>query len=376
MRVLITGGGTGGHVTPALAIAENIKQNEKEFEIAFVGTKNGIENRLVGAEGYKIYHVKVKGIRRSLSPANIVALFYAVKSPHDAKKIIKEFKPDVVIGTGGYVCWPILKAASKMHIPTMVHESNAIPGLAVKMLQNHVNCILTNFEQTKDLLEQKHKVVCVGNPTKSAFLGYNTESARKAANIPDNIKKVIVSCGGSLGAERVNEAMLEVMRSVAERPDVMHIHATGKCGYDEFMEKAKHAGITECNNIRIFDFIDNMPIYISAADLVVSRAGAITVSELALAKKPAVLIPSPNVVDNHQFKNAKLLADAKAAVMLEERNIIEGTAEKLVLDMLEDDILLKTLSSNIAQFAREDANRLILHEIRSCIETYKKLVRK
>ncbi len=364
MKVLITGGGTGGHVTPALAIAENIKQNERGSEIAFVGTKNGIENRLVSAEGYKMYHVKVKGIRRSLSPSNISALFYALKSPIDAKKIINEFAPDVVIGTGGYVCWPILKAAAKLKIPTMVHESNAIPGLAVKMLQGNIDSILTNFEQTKNLIDAKEKVICVGNPTKNAFSRYTKEAARNEVDVPNNIKKVIVSFGGSLGAERVNDAMLEVMRSVAEEPDIMHIHATGRREYDEFISRVRGAGLSDCKNIKVFDFIYNMPAYISAADLVISRAGAITISELALSKKPCVLIPSPNVVDNHQYKNAKLLSDAHAAIMLEERNIIDGTASKLVLDLLADGEMLTTLSKNISKFARADANELIFKEIK------------
>ena len=192
MRVLLTGGGTGGHVNPALAIADIIKKNQPDSEIAFVGTKNGIENKLVGKEGYKMYHIEIQGIRRSLSLSNIKTAYYVMVSPHRAKKIIKEFKPDIVIGTGGYVCWPTLRAAASMGLPTMVHESNALPGVAVKQLQGKIDKILTNFEATAELLTAKEKIVNVGNPLRNKYGRLTREQARRELGIPEDIKFLIL----------------------------------------------------------------------------------------------------------------------------------------------------------------------------------------
>ena len=229
MRVLITGGGTGGHVNPALAIANTIKQNDPDAVIAYVGTKRGIENKLVPKAGYPMYYVDVKGIKRSLSPSNIKAAYLALTSPIKAKKIIREFKPDIVVGTGGYVSWPVVKAASQMGIPTALHESNAIAGVAVKMLQKSVDRIYLNFEKTGESLScDRAKLMKVGNPILGGFSSMTREEARKKLGIPDKYKYVILSYAGSMGAEKVNDAVLCLMREfTSKHPEVYHIHATG-----------------------------------------------------------------------------------------------------------------------------------------------------
>lgn len=372
MRVLMTGGGTGGHVNPALAIAKIIKENIPDSEIAFVGTERGIENRLVPRAGYKLYHVNIQGIRRSLSPANIKTAFLVLSAPRKARRIIEEFKPDIVIGTGGYVCWPALKAAAQMGIPTAVHESNAIAGVAVKQLKDKVDLIMTNFAATAEGLDAKAKVVRVGNPMNGDFGLCERAEARRRLGIPEHIKTVIVSFGGSLGAQKLNEAVLEVMKEFSsKRADVMHIHASGRAGAEAVKAEAAKLGLDKKENISISEYIYDMPDVMAAADLVICRAGAMTLSEVAMSRRAAIIIPSPNVTDNHQYKNAKVLSDAGAAVLLRESEL-DGGKElvKKVAELVESSAARAEMEKWVATFAEPEAGRLIYREI--CTLTDKK----
>lgn len=364
MRVLMTGGGTGGHVYPALAIAETIKRNVPDAEIAFVGTERGIENRLVPAEGYHLYHVKIQGLRRSLSPANLKTAYLVLTSPRRAREILREFKPDLVIGTGGYVCWPLLRAAASLGIPTMVHESNALPGVAVRQLQGKVDVILTNFEQTEQLLKAKEKIVHVGNPLRGGCESLNREEARRKLKIPDSIRFVVLSFGGSLGAQRINEAAVGLMRSFAkEREDVMQIHVGGTRGYENAQRLFSAYGLERNERLVLREYLYDMPLYMAAADLVICRAGAMTLTELATMKKAAVLIPSPNVTDNHQYRNAKVLADAGAARLVEEAEYREEDFDTLVRGLYENEEARRTMSDAIGTFAAQDVEKRIYEEI-------------
>lgn len=364
MRVLMTGGGTGGHVNPAIAIADTIKAHIPDAEIAFVGTKRGIENKLVPAAGYELYHVDVRGFRRSLSPANIRAAFLALVSPLAAKKIVKKFRPDVVIGTGGYVSWPLIVAASRLGIPSAVHESNAVPGLAVRKLVPYVDRIFVNFEVTGKALGAPEKTMHVGSPLRSDFGMIPKSEARAKLGLPDACRRYIVSFGGSLGAERVNAAMIELMRDyLTAYPDIYCTHACGAGGYAETKKAFDDAGLGKFPNLELVEYIYDMPVRMAAADLVISRSGAITLSELAAAKKAAILIPSPNVTDNQQYKNAKVLADADGAVLIEEKDLDAGRICRETAAILENPARLHTLEKNIAAFAVPDANEIIFREI-------------
>ncbi len=363
MRVLLTGGGTGGHVYPALAIASVIKQNNPDAEIAFVGTPNGIENKLVGAAGYKIYHVEVKGFRRSLSLKNFMALYLALVSPQKAKKIIKEFKPDIVIGTGGYVSWPILVAASKLGVPSAVHESNAVPGVTVRKLASYVDRVYVNYEESIKLLSHQEKVLRVGCPLRLDFEAIDKKSARRTLGIPDD-SKVILSFGGSLGAEQVNFAMLDFMEDyVAKHPEVTHIHATGSIEWEIAKGIFKNKKLDKCDNIRFVEYINDMPLQMAAADVVVCRSGANAVSELALLKKAALFIPSPNVTDNQQFKNANAIALRGGALLIEEKDITREKITEMISSLLSDDAKRASLGENIYEFACPDANKKIYEDI-------------
>ena len=364
MRVLMTGGGTGGHVNPALAIAATIKKNIPDAEIAFVGTPKGMENKLVGKEGYKMYHVDIQGIRRSLSPSNIKTAWLALVSPIRAKKIVKEFKPDVVIGTGGYVCWPILVAASRMGVATAIHESNAVPGVATKRLENYCDKIFLNFKDTADHLKNKQKLIHVGNPLRASFETYDRDRAREELGIDDNTEKVIVSYGGSLGAHAINMTMLEYMDKYAKHhPEIRVIHAAGSREYDAVKAEFASRGLDKYPHLELLEYIYNMPVVMSAADLVISRAGAMTVSELSLKGKNCILVPSPNVTNNHQYKNAKVLADADAAILIKESEYDADRMNAEIEALFSDPVRCKRMSDDIRTFALSDANKRIYDEI-------------
>ncbi len=362
MRVLVSGGGTAGHINPALAIADKIKAEQPDSVIEYVGTPTGMENQLVPKAGYKIHGVAVRGFKRKLSLDNIDAAVKAFTSVSKAKKIIKEFKPDIVIGTGGYVCWPVMKAAAKMGVPTAIHESNAVPGVATKMLSKMVDKIMISFESTKDYFNcDRTKFVLTGNPVSEKILKADKAEMRKKLGIPDD-KVVILSAGGSLGARRINEAVFHLINEYSVKDDgVFHFHATGRGGFEEQAELYAKAGFERAdedslvkNNVAVMRYIYNMPEVLACADVVICRAGAMTLSEIAAMKKSAVIIPSPNVTNNHQYKNAKVLADGDAATLIEEKEL---TGELLLekVKMYADDVMLREMTGeNIKKFAVYD----------------------
>ncbi len=370
MKVLLTGGGTAGHINPALAIAEIVKQNAPGSEIAFVGIRGGREDDLVPREGYPLHYVKSMGIKRSLSLSNIKALFLAVYSPYakQTTEILDRFQPDIVIGTGGYACWPIMAAAVRRGIPTALHESNALPGLAVRRLQKKVDRIWINFEHTANRLSVSKNVVCVGNPLRSGFGLCEKAQARARLGIQTD-EFFVLSFGGSGGAEEMNKAAVELMHRFGTRKGYRHLHAAGARDYANTQSLFEAAGLSEFENCVVKDYIYDMPLQMAAADLVISRAGAMTLSELARMGKTAILVPSPNVTDNHQFINAKTLSDANAAILVEESELSGGALTDAVEKLLDGRIVAAELEKNICSFADRDANRLIWQEITELLKT-------
>ncbi len=378
MRVLVTGGGTGGHVNPALAIANTIRQNDPTAEIAYVGTKRGIESKLVPAAGYPLYFVEIQGVRRRLSLSNLKTAYLALTSPGRAKKLLKEFRPDLVIGTGGYVSWPVVKAAAAMGIPTALHESNAVAGMAVKMLSHKVDRVYLNFAETAAELKRKDNILHVGNPLLHTFASLTKEEARRHLGIPEKYKYCILSYGGSMGAERLNAAVLRLMRDfTANHPEVFHLHATGSIEQELCGQWYKEMGLQRFENIRLVEYIYDMPYQMAAADLVICRAGAMTVSELSMSGKCALFIPSPNVTNNHQYKNAKVLADAGAALLFEEKELeatdagpMTAKVEALLSDAGANE--RARLCENIRTFAMPDANKRIYLDLLSLVKEKQK----
>lgn len=369
MKVLMTGGGTGGHVNPAIAIADKIMEKEPGSNIAFVGTPRGIENKLVPAAGYKLYHIDIRGLRRSLSVSNFRTVYLMAVSQIKARRLIRDFNPDIVVGTGGYVCWPLVNAASKMNIPTVLHESNAVPGVAVKLLQNKVDRIYVNFEATLSKLSHPERAKRVGNPLRGHFGELTKEQARAKLGYNNKYRYVILSCGGSMGAERVNEEVLKLMRDYTSKDAaVKHIHATGSIEYEASKAVFQKYGLDKCPNLELCEYIYDMPLKMTAADLVISRAGAITLSELAVQRKPCILIPSPNVTDNHQYKNAKVLGDAGASLVFEESELGDGILTDAVKQLLPDRKRLHEMSDSISSFAVRDCADLLYSELRGLID--------
>lgn len=364
MKVIVTGGGTGGHVNPAIAIANTIKKNIPGAEITFVGTEKGIENRLVPKEGYPLYHVNIQGLKRRLTPSNIKTLVLAYTSVFKAKKLLKSFAPDLVVGTGGYVSWPVVKAASEMGIPSALHESNAVPGFAVRMLEKHVDKIFVNFDETLKYLKRPQKAVRVGNPIRGEFCAADREEARRALGIKGKYRFFILSCGGSMGAEPINDAVFTLMRDyIANHPEILHIHASGSLEYAAAKAKFAEYGLDGVKNAQLVEYIYDMPQKMAAADLVVNRAGAITLSELAVLAKPCILIPSPYVTDNHQYKNAKVLADAGAALLIEEKELAGGALERGISSLIGDKAKMVEMAKNIGKFAVHDASERIFNDL-------------
>ena len=362
MRVLMTGGGTAGHINPALAIAAKIKQEQPDAEILFVGAEGRMETRLVPAAGYEIRTMDVRGFQRRLSMKNIgrniSAAVHAVTAGADCARILKEFQPDIAIGTGGYVSGPILRKAAKMGIPVVVHESNAFPGVTVKMLAKVAAAVLISDESARQYLPESARVIVTGNPLRPDFLCLDRETARRQLGVDS--RPLVLSVGGSLGAECMNRTMAEVLARSHANGGIQHIHATGRGGWETTCRQLETLGVPlEADGIRVREYIDDMPRCMAAADLVISRCGAMTLSELPAAGKPSILIPSPNVAENHQYYNAMALVDRGAAVCIEEKNLtadsLWDTMQKLVLSPER----LKEMGENAKKAAIFDASARI-----------------
>ncbi len=362
MRVIFSGGGTAGHVTPAIAIAEALIEKEKNCEILFIGREGGEENKAVEDRGFPIETLRIKGFERKINFTNIKNVFVAINALNKAKSIIKDFSPDVVIGTGGYVCWPVLKSAAKLGIPTVIHESNASPGLVTKLLAPKCSRVLLNLKGSEKEFRRKDNIRIVGNPVREDFFSLNKGTARKKLGIKKN-EFLICSFGGSGGAEKLNEIMIELMYSHSTKNKrLKHVHSAGKRYFDEI--KKAHPELTRgYNGCLIKPYIDDMPSYILAADIVISRCGAMTLAELSAAGSVAILIPSPNVTNNHQYKNALLATENSAAVMIEEKNLNLRRILDEIKRLESDSATRKTLSENMTLLCNRNSKNDIADEI-------------
>ncbi len=363
MKILFAGGGTAGHINPALAVAGYIKEKHPNAEIFYIGTANKLESRLVPEKGYDFRTIDVAGFQRSLSPKSIVENISVVKKALGAfdkcKKLLKEINPDVVVGTGGYVSGPVLKTAQKMGFKTAIHEQNAFPGVTTKMLCQGANTVMLAMPEAEKHLKLNKKPVITGNPIRSELLKVTKEEARKKLGL-DN-RPLILSFGGSLGAAKINEAVTELIKWHNRSGKFYHIHATGKFGYED-MKKAL-SDISLADEIDIREYISDMDICMAAADLVICRAGAITLGELQALAKPAILIPSPYVAENHQFHNAMTLKRSGAAQLLEEKDLSGDSLISAVEMLIENKPKLEKMSNASKKNAIIDANERIYEEI-------------
>ena len=376
MRVIFAGGGTAGHINPALAIAGYLKEKQPDTEILYIGNKGGMEERLVPNAGFEFASIHVSGFKRSFSPKalkdNIQTVCRAISATSASKKIIKEFNPDICIGTGGYVSGPVLKGAHELGIPILIHEQNAFPGVANKMLSTKAEAVMLAIEDARKHMKEGCNFIVTGNPVRREILLADKAQSRKELGLDE--RPVVLSFGGSLGAQRVNEACAYIIARSGKDGKYQHIHAYGQYGH-WFPDLVKKMGtdISQCSNLDIREYIDNMPVCLAAADVVVCRAGAITISEIQAQGKPAVFIPSPNVAENHQYHNAMALVNKNAGELIEESELTGELLAEKVDKIVSDKQKLAEYSENARKMAIIDANERIYKVI---TETYNKASKK
>ncbi|MGN1002994.1 MAG: UDP-N-acetylglucosamine--N-acetylmuramyl-(pentapeptide) pyrophosphoryl-undecaprenol N-acetylglucosamine transferase [Oscillospiraceae bacterium] len=356
MKLIFTCGGTAGHINPALGVAGKLKSLLPDTEILFVGAEGMMETELVPREGFSIETVKISNISRSLSPAGLKHNLQTIKnvfgSTKKAREIIRSFQPDAVIGTGGYVCYPVIKAAHRLGVPTLVHESNAVPGLTTKMLAGLTDCVMVGFEEAKKNYPPKTNVVFTGTPVRPDFLsGLTPDQAKARLGLPAG-EKLVLSVWGSLGSDHMNGVMADFIPLAAQRKDFRLIHSAGKRGYPR-LSQAIQGKTAENTDVRAY--IYDMPLVMAAADLILCRSGASTLGELTALGRPALLVPSPNVTNNHQEKNARVLADAGAAVLLTEGSFTAESLYETVCDLLRDEKRLRAMSAAMSAAGRRDS---------------------
>jgi UDP-N-acetylglucosamine--N-acetylmuramyl-(pentapeptide) pyrophosphoryl-undecaprenol N-acetylglucosamine transferase len=374
MKVVFACAGTGGHINPAIAMANIILENEPNSKVLFIGTENGLENDMVKNAGFQIKHIRNGKILRSFTLKNVKALFNAYLGIGDSKKILKDFNPDVVIGTGGYICVPVMSAAKKLKIPYILHESNAFPGISVKLLAKNASKVLIGFKDAAKRIKVKTEIVYTGTPTK--FSKKDIERLDKLACLKkiglENVNKkiVLVTCG-SQGALKINNVVLEMVKKTLSEK-VFVVLVTGNKNYDQIIKDKnsieKEININLDKYIKIEKFVFNMDEMYKVADLCVTRSGALTITELAIAGKPSILIPLPYAAENHQFFNAKVLEDINAAVIIEEKDLNEDLLYNNIINIFESNKAYE-MEKNIAKIANEKVS----DNIYMCIkETLKK----
>ena len=372
MNILFTCGGTAGHVNPAVALARIFQDKHPGCRVLFVGADGGMETRLVPKEGYPIRTVTITNFHRSLAPADIVhnlgTLVNMQRSKKQARAILDEFQPDLVVGTGGYASFPVVNEAAHRGIPTAVHESNAVPGLTTKALSKVVDRVMVGFEESRSHYDDPSKVVVTGTPVRGDFFRFTREQAREKLGFTDQ-RPLLLSYWGSLGAEVMNCQMAEcIALECRDGAPFHHIHGAGR-DYRAVLDALQGSGLADHPEVDVREYIYDMPLVMAAADLVLCRAGASTISELTAIAKPSILVPSPNVTANHQEKNARVLADQGAAVLLLEKDCqgdaLYEQADGLLRDRPRREEMVRALNS----MAVPDAGEKIYQTLREVMET-------
>lgn len=368
MKFLFATGGTAGHINPALAVASYIRDNYKDAEIMFIGTADHMESRLVPNAGFAFKTIEINGFKRSFSPkaivANVKTVFKLVKSEQESKKIIRDFAPDVVIGFGGYVSGPVLQEAAKLHIPCCVHEQNAYPGITNKQLAKQVDRVMLTVEDAAKHLDCKNEPTVTGLPVRGELLNKSKKSAREELSVPDG-KYLVLSFGGSLGAAPLNDSMFDILLRHADDGSVYHIHSVGTNGaeyLDKFVEKGFERvsdTVVRKETVEVRKYIDNMDVCMAAADLVVGRAGASSLSEIEAMGKASILIPSPYVAENHQFHNAMALVNRNAARIIEEKDLTAESLSNMIDSLLSSQEQLFEIEKNAKSMAVLDSRERI-----------------
>ena len=371
MKILFAAGGTGGHINPALATAGEIRERYPDAEILFVGTKDKMEAKLVPAAGFDFTTIKISGFQRKLSIENIIrnlkTIFYLLFCTFSVKKILKKFKPDVVVGFGGYVSGPVVRTAAKMGIPTAIHEQNAYPGITNKTLAKIVDKVMLTAEEAEKYMQCKNPPAVTGLPVRGEMLRADRDFARAKLGIRDD-QKLILSMGGSLGAMTINNAMVDLITDNYKNENLYFIHAMGQYGLwvpDKLKENGVDIG---AKNLELREYISDMDVCMPAADVVVCRAGASSLSELQALGKASILVPSPNVAENHQYHNAMALVNKGAALIIEEKELTKEKMQSLFESLVNDDANRLSIEANAKAMAAIDAKEKIADIVLSLVK--------
>ena len=377
MKVIIAAAGTAGHINPGIAIANKIKKEEKDSKIIFIGTTRGLENDLVPRAGYELKTIDAYGLSKKISIENLKKMYKTLKGFGEAKKIIKEFKPDIVIGTGGYICGATITVAKKYKIPTLLHESNAFPGKAVKLLAKKTDTILVSFKDAIPRIKNAKKIVYTGTPIKIKKREYTINEKIKIIEEVklSETKPIVLVFGGSQGAQKINEAIIEIIQN-KKNTKYQILWATGPKQYDivkEILEK-KGINIDKIDNVKIVPYIYNMEEIMNVSDIIVARSGAMTITEIATLGKPSILIPLPNVSGDHQLYNAKVLANINAANIILNNELTGEILDKAIKNIVLDKAKINQMSENALKAATYEVEDKIYKEINSLVNKKKQNV--
>lgn len=372
MRVLLAGGGTGGHINPALAIAAIIKKKYPDAEFLFAGTPFGMEAKLIPQAGYDFVPIKVRGFQRQLNlrniKNNIQAVAYLTSAGNRAKKIVRAFSPDIAIGTGGYVSGPVIMQAAKLGVPTVIHEQNAYPGVTTRLLSKNADAVMLTVEAAAKHLEQGVNYTVTGLPVRSGILNKSKAEARSELGFDDGL--CILSFGGSLGSECINENVSKLIQwHIAKGLKINHIHAYGANGHNDFPRFMRELEVDiRYPRLKISEYITNMDVCMAAADLLICRSGAATLAELESRGRASILIPSPYLAGNHQYHNARVLADAGAAILIEQKDITPQLLISKVEELFGNPAKVTEMSRRAKALAVSDTPERILTVIESVLK--------
>lgn len=358
MKYLISGGGTGGHIYPALAIASEIKARDKSADILYVGTESGLESELVPKAGIAFETIRVKGMPRKINKEMLISIKELALGINDARKILNKFKPDIVIGTGGYVCGPVVYIAKKKKIPALIHEQNAFPGITNKILSRYVDRVLVTFEESRKYFKHEDRVVLTGNPIRKEILEVDREEAYNKLEIKKDLP-LILSFGGSGGQRSLNDSIYEFIKENNHKNDMQLIHVTGSRHYNLFMDRLKEDKIKLNKNIRVLKYLYDMPEAINIASLIVTSAGAITLSEIAAVGVASILIPKAYTAENHQEYNAKSFEENGASVVISESSLNGKLLSENIYDIILDEKIMEEMKANSKKLGKIQAGEQI-----------------
>jgi len=363
MNIIVSGGGTGGHIYPAISIAKKLKKRFNDnINIYYVGTPDGMEKELATREGFNYREVRVKGMPRNLSMQSIKSLKELTLGLIDSRKIIKELKPNLIIATGGYVCFPIAYMGKIYNIPICIHEQNAYPGITNKILSRYANKIFITFNESKRYFKHPERTILTGNPIREELISIDKREAYDYFGLDEN-KPVIVSFGGSGGQASLNDAMIFCIDEISKDDEIQLIHITGKKHYDSFLKKLENLNMKINNNIKIYPYLYELPKAMSIATLIITSAGAITLAEISALGKASILIPKAYTAENHQEYNAKVFEDAKASIVIKEQDLSGEELIKTIFGLIKDKDKLSDMGINASKLMDINATDNIVEEL-------------